>query len=96
MKNEHLRKSAVALSYDQNNEGAPKITAKGSGYIAENILEKAREHEIPVQEDASLVELLGKLNINENIPEDLYQAVAEVFAFIYRADKAAGKKSLRQ
>ncbi|MFC5734971.1 EscU/YscU/HrcU family type III secretion system export apparatus switch protein [Cytobacillus gottheilii] len=93
MKKEHERKTAVALSYDQNSESAPKITAKGSGYIAENILEKARENDIPIQQDASLVELLGNLNINENIPEDLYQAVAEVFAFIYRADKAAGKKS---
>lgn len=92
MKNEHNRKTAIAMSYDQNSENAPKITAKGSGFVAENILEKAREHNIPIQEDASLVELLGKLNINENIPEDLYQAVAEVFAFIYRADKAAGKK----
>lgn len=92
MKNEHNRKTAVAMSYDQNNESSPKITAKGSGFVAENILEKAREHHIPIQQDASLVELLAKLNINENIPEDLYQAVAEVFAFIYRADKAAGKK----
>ncbi|MEW9108574.1 MAG: EscU/YscU/HrcU family type III secretion system export apparatus switch protein [Cytobacillus gottheilii] len=93
MKKELERKTAVALSYDQSSESAPKITAKGSGYIAENILEKARENDIPIQQDASLVELLGNLNINENIPEDLYQAVAEVFAFIYRADKAAGKKS---
>lgn len=92
MKNEHNRKTAVAMSYDKNSENSPKITAKGSGFVAENILEKAREHDIPIQQDASLVELLGKLNINENIPEDLYQAVAEVFAFIYRADKAAGKR----
>jgi flagellar biosynthesis protein len=86
------RKEAVALTYDPESNGAPKISAKGKGLTAENILVKAKEHGIPVQEDPALVELLGKLNINEGIPEELYQAVAEVFAFIYRADQEAGKR----
>lgn len=86
-----FRKEAVALTYDKSGPHAPYVTAKGKGIIAESILAKAKEHDIPVQEDPSLLELLGKLNINEQIPEELYEAVAEVFAFIYRADKEAGK-----
>ncbi|RBP95230.1 flagellar biosynthesis protein [Cytobacillus firmus] len=86
------RKEAVALTYDPVGQGAPRISAKGKGLVAENILAKAKEHDIPVQEDPALMELLGKLNINEGIPEELYQAVAEVFAFIYRADQKAGMR----
>lgn len=95
MKNQdkELRKEAVALTYNKYGQNAPRIVAKGKGLIAEEILERAKEHNIPVQEDSTLVELLGKLNINEQIPEELYQAVAEVFAFVYRADKIAGRKS---
>ncbi|MBY0120711.1 EscU/YscU/HrcU family type III secretion system export apparatus switch protein [Bacillus sp. S/N-304-OC-R1] len=86
-----LRKEAVALTYDKTGGAAPYVSAKGKGLIADSILAKAKEHDIPVQEDPSLVELLGKLNINEQIPEELYGAVAEVFAFIYKADQEAGK-----
>ncbi|QAS51012.1 EscU/YscU/HrcU family type III secretion system export apparatus switch protein [Halobacillus litoralis] len=83
----HERKEAIALSYQSEQESAPQVTAKGKGYVAENILAKAEENQIPVQEDATLVELLSELNINEQIPEELYHVVAEVFAFIYKADK---------
>jgi len=89
------RKEAIALKYDRNNEDAPKIIGKGKGKIAETILEVARENNVPVQEDPSLTELLGQLNINESIPQELYEAVAEVFALIYQVDKKAAlnKKS---
>nr|WP_181444453.1 EscU/YscU/HrcU family type III secretion system export apparatus switch protein [Bacillus sp. 03113] len=80
--------AAVALCYHQTQQTAPIITAKGKGITAENIIKKANEHQIPIHEDPSLVEILGKLNIAESIPEELYQAVAEVFAFIYRVDKS--------
>ncbi|MFD0049289.1 EscU/YscU/HrcU family type III secretion system export apparatus switch protein [Actinomycetes bacterium NPDC127524] len=80
------RKEAIALKYDTEINSAPVIVAKGKGKTAENIFEKAKEFNIPVQEDPSLVELLGKLDINTAIPEELYQAVAEVFAFIYKID----------
>ncbi|WP_456271560.1 EscU/YscU/HrcU family type III secretion system export apparatus switch protein [Bacillus sp. AK031] len=89
--NEYRRKQAIALQYVAEKQQAPRVTAKGKGIIAENILEKAKDHNIPVQEDHNLVELLGSLDINESIPEELYQAVAEVFAFLYRIDKAAEK-----
>jgi len=85
--NRFKRKEAVALTYQPEASDAPKVVAKGKGKIAENILEKAAENGIPIQEDVSLVELLGKLDINESIPEELYQAVAEVFAFVYRLDR---------
>lgn len=86
------RKEAVALGYHADGHEAPKVLAKGKGIVAENILEKAAHNDIPIQKDPSLVELLGKLNINETIPEELYQAVAEVFAFIYKTNQAASRK----
>ncbi|BCB03338.1 EscU/YscU/HrcU family type III secretion system export apparatus switch protein [Bacillus sp. KH172YL63] len=87
------RKEAVALGYDEQNGSAPKVLARGKGIIAENILSKAKEHHVPVQEDKSLLSLLGKLDVGESIPEELYGAVAEVFAFVYRLDREHAKKS---
>lgn len=81
------RQEAVALGFDPTTGGAPKVLAKGKGKIADNILAQAKQHDIPIQEDPSLVQLLGQLDLNESIPEELYQAVAEVFAFIYRLDQ---------
>lgn len=86
------RKEAIALTYEQHKHSAPAVIAKGKGFVAEQILERARKENIPIQEDPSLVELLSKLNINEQIPEDLYMAVAEVFAFIYSLEKETIKK----
>lgn len=87
----HKRKEAVVLSYDQEKDEAPKIVAKGQGIIAENIIEKAKENDIPIQEDPSLMELLTEININQTIPEELFSAVAEVFSFIYQIDRKAGR-----
>ncbi|PIC68785.1 hypothetical protein CSV71_07320 [Sporosarcina sp. P21c] len=84
------RKEAVALSYDPEVSDAPKVIAKGKGQIAENILQRAQEHSIPIQQDPSLLELLGQLNVNEMIPEELYLAVSEVFAYVYRLDREKG------
>lgn len=84
---EHKRTEAIALNYNKEKDLAPKVVAKGKGIIAENILKKAEELNIPVQKDPSLAELLGKLDINQAIPDELYGAVAEVFAFIYKLDR---------
>jgi flagellar biosynthesis protein len=89
---ENRRKEAVALRYEGETDSAPKVIAKGKGKVAENILEAASEHDIPIREDPSLAELLGKLDISQTIPEELYQAVAEVFAFVYKMDKAMKEK----
>jgi flagellar biosynthesis protein len=87
----YVRKEAVALSYDAKNGAGPKITAKGKGKIAENILAQAALNDVQIHEDPNLVQLLGQLDLNESIPEELYQAVAEVFAFIYQLDRQFGK-----
>ncbi|HLS67488.1 MAG TPA: EscU/YscU/HrcU family type III secretion system export apparatus switch protein [Pseudogracilibacillus sp.] len=80
-------KKATALSYDQQTDVSPKVTATGRGLVAEEIIERAKEHNVPIVEDESLVELLSTLEINETIPPELYEAVAEVFAFVYNVDK---------
>ncbi|WP_152656408.1 EscU/YscU/HrcU family type III secretion system export apparatus switch protein [Oceanobacillus sp. CFH 90083] len=87
------RKKAVALSYEQNMDDAPRVIASGKGLLAEEIIERAEEHNVPILADPSLVEVLAELNINEQIPEELFQVVSEVFAFIYRADKQTGKEN---
>jgi flagellar biosynthesis protein len=80
-------KKAVALRYSpEKNNSAPTLVAKGKGALAEAILEKAREHGVPIQEDKSLVEVLSKLDLDQEIPAELYQLVAEVLSFIYRSD----------
>ncbi|MDC3416410.1 EscU/YscU/HrcU family type III secretion system export apparatus switch protein [Aquibacillus salsiterrae] len=89
---EEKRKQAVALRYDKETTHAPTITATGKGHVADNIIKHAITNDIPIQEDPSLVELLSKLNVHQQIPEELYQAVAEVFAFIYQADKEMSNK----
>ena len=88
------RKEAIALTYNQEKDSSPRIIGKGKGKIADKIIELAKENNIPIQEDASLTELIGKLNINEAIPAELYAAVAEIFAFIYRIDREIGKEQI--
>lgn len=89
---DNKRKQAVALKYQAGTIDAPKVVAKGKGYVAENMLKTAKEHQIPVQEDPSLVEVLGKLDLDQQIPPELYQVVAEILAFVYRMDKGGGEK----
>ncbi|MCM3003789.1 EscU/YscU/HrcU family type III secretion system export apparatus switch protein [Priestia koreensis] len=84
---EKKRKNAVALSYDTSTDEAPRVVATGKGFVAEKIIAEAEKNHIPIQHDASLVELLGQLTINEKIPQELYGVVAEIFAFIYRIDQ---------
>ena len=81
------RQKAVAVRYKADEDLAPRVIAKGQGHIAERILEIAREEGIHIQEDPDLVALLAKLDLNSPIPEELYKAVAEVLAFVYRLNK---------
>lgn len=81
------RKKAAAIKYTPGKDSAPKITAKGSGAIAEKILQIAKEHNVPLKEDQQLVEVLSKLDLYQEIPPDLYKAVAEVLAFVYKMTK---------
>lgn len=77
-------KKAVALGYNRSKDNAPKVLASGSGEVAKNIINLARSNDIPIKEDADLVELLSKVDINHEIPPNLYKVVAEVFGFLYR------------
>ncbi len=93
MSGETKRKKAVALSYKQDNDEAPRLSAKGAGDTAEKIIELAKKNNIPIQEDANLVGLLSQLELNQKIPSELYEVVAEIFAFIYQLDKDQGNTS---
>lgn len=79
-------KKAVALRYERGKDRAPRVTAKGQGWLAEQILKRAGDN-TPVVEDAALVEVLYQLDLQQEIPPHLYQAVAEILAFVYRLDK---------
>lgn len=72
---------AVALKYD--GESAPKVSAKGSHELAEQIIAIAKKHNVPLSENRELVTLLSTLELGEEIPEMLYLAVAEIIAFAY-------------
>ncbi len=82
----HRRKKAVALRYSKD-ERAPKVVASGAGEIARRIIQLAAENNVPVREDDSLTEILAQLDIGYEIPPETYQAVAEILAFLYRADE---------
>ena len=77
-------KKAVALGYNRDKDNAPKVLASGSGEVAKNIINLAKSHDIPVKEDADLVEILSKVDLNQEVPPNLYKAVAEIFSFLYK------------
>jgi flagellar biosynthesis protein len=79
--------AAAALRYRQERDSAPRLVAKGYGKIAEKIIEAAKEAGIPIREDPDLLSLLMMVNIDEMIPPELYAAVAELLAFVYRLNK---------
>ena len=81
MNDKHEPLRAIALQYDGDN--APVVTATGEGEIAAEILRIAREHDIPLKEDALLAELLSGLELGEEIPPVLYRVIAEVIAYAY-------------
>lgn len=79
-------KTAVALSYEPGDQ-APKVIASGKGYLADKIVEKAKENNVPLHKDSKLAGTLSKLEIGECIPPQLYDVVAEILIFVDRADK---------
>ena len=78
---------AVALRYDTEHDEAPRIVAKGRGYIAEQIIRAAREHNVPLVMDSEMSHLLEPLELDAPIPPEFYLAVAEVLAFVYRLNE---------
>ncbi len=83
------RQLAVALHY--NGAGAPRVVARGGGQMADRIIETAREHNVPLQEDASLAATLSRVELGREIPRELFVAVAHVLAFAW---SVAGRKSV--
>ncbi|ENR5544185.1 FlhB-like flagellar biosynthesis protein [Campylobacter jejuni] len=77
-------KKAVALGYQKEKNSAPKVLASGKGESAAKIISLAKEHGVPIKEDEDLIEILSKLDLSDEIPPNMYKAVAEVFAFIYQ------------
>lgn len=75
---------AVAVKYDGGSTAAPNLVAKGRGEVARRILALAEKHDIPVRQDGDLVELLSVCDLGEEIPVELYAAVAELLAYLYR------------
>ncbi len=79
------QKTAVALSYEEGDQ-APKILATGKGYVAEKIIEAAKEGNVPVHKDEKLAGTLSKLEIGDYIPKELYGVVAEILVFVDRVE----------
>ena len=86
-------KTAVALSYEEGDQ-APKILATGKGYVAEKIIEVAKEENVPVHKDEKLAGTLSRLEIGDYIPKELYGVVAEILVFVDRVEgaKKRGRK----
>ena len=83
------KETAVALKYDKSGQGAPKVVAKGQGEIAQKIKEKAAEFDVPIFKNEALANSLLNLNLDEQIPANLYKAVAEVFVWLMQSEKKA-------
>ncbi len=88
MSNTNAHLQAAALAYDPLSDKAPRIVAKGAGVVAQKIIEKAKEHDLPVHEDKDLLSFLMRLNIDEQIPESLYVTVAHLLATLYQLESS--------
>lgn len=87
------RKKAIALQYEPETDNAPKVIATGEGYLAEKIIEKAAEANVPLHKDEKLADSLSSLEIGETIPPELYSVVAEILIFVDHMDRIKGKLS---
>ena len=87
----NVPQQAVALKYDMERDAAPRVVAKGRGHVAENIMAAAQKNAVPVYQNKTLVNMLMALEIDREIPPELYRTIAEVMAYVYRIDKKAKK-----
>jgi flagellar biosynthesis protein len=87
-----VRERVVALRYNDEKDAAPKVIAKGDGEIARKIKEVALKNGIPIHRDDDLVELLAQIDIDREIPPELYGAIAEILSWIYKANTAMRKE----
>lgn len=86
----HRNKAAVALSYSPD-EAAPKVVASGHGYLADKIINKAQEEDVPIHKDSKLANTLSRLDVGDYIPPELYNVVAEILVFVDNMDRIKGK-----
>lgn len=84
---------ATALQYSPETDAAPKIIATGKGEIAERIIEKAKENDVPIYQDSNLAKTLSALGIGDQIPSEIYGVVAEILIFIGSVDKSYGERN---
>ncbi len=78
---------AAAIEYDRKRDPAPRVTARGRGFMAEKIIELAKKHGVPIKEDPALAQILSRLDIDEEISPELYKVVAEILAFVYSVNE---------
>jgi len=83
-----MKEKAVALQYDNDKNSAPKVIAKGEGKTAQKIIQIAKENGVRLKKDEDLVELLSKVELDAEVPPQMYKAVAEVFSFLYKITKS--------
>lgn len=86
------RRSAAAIRYDEDADTAPRLVAKGQGELADRIIALARKHGIPIKEDRDLVAVLSQLDLNRDIPPELYRTVAELLVWVYRMNTRWNEK----
>ena len=80
-------KKAVALKYDSKTTNAPKLSAKGKDKTAQKIIQLAKENNIPIKEDKNLIEMLSEVELNKEVPPQMYKAIAEIFSWVYNSSK---------
>lgn len=91
-----MKKKAVALKYDPLKNGAPVVVASGMGYLAEKIVETAADNGVPIYEDNSLSTILTQLQLGQEIPPELYQAIVEIYVYFLRFDVAGRAAAERE
>ena len=79
-----MKEKAVALKYNKEKNKAPVVSAKGEGKTAQKIIQIAKENGIPLKKDEDLVELLSKVELDKEVPPQMYKAIAEIFSFVYQ------------
>lgn len=84
-------KQAVVIRYDKDQDSAPRVTAKGRGYVAEHIINLGKQHAVPLYQNKTLASMLMAIELDKEIPPELYSAIAEVLAYIYRLDQRMSK-----
>lgn len=91
MKQNQIKNLAISLKYSWGSNHAPKVTAKGQGWVAEKIIAMAEQQNIPIKKDKDLVALLEKVDVGREIPESLYKLVAELLAWVYQLNNEYSK-----